>query len=308
MMLPPHVAEALATMERRAREAGYAEGFAAGQLHAREVWQTRLRALLEGEERDTGAGVADVAASGRRPGAEGQTEPCMAAEGGPVYQAPVPQQQPRSGGEATPDGARPPASPEPRVAERRRAWRTEAREALLRSAWPGGMSAKSILREMRKLDGPVMPVAKSAVYAWANDLGLPPRHSIAAGGGAMRATWRTEDRREWLVAHWQDSALSLLDLRRGVCALPGAAVPAGAMTILNWGIRLGLPERDGRPKGRMGAHVACQTATWSQVLAWADTVDPDMKLVGNQAHRLAQVNELRKLEGKPPFVLMQVVA
>ena len=39
------------------------------------------------------------------------------------------------------------------------------------------------------------------------------------------------------------------------------------------------------------------------ILAWAETVDPDMVLKGSPADRLAQVNELRVLEGLQPFVL-----
>jgi hypothetical protein len=102
------------------------------------------------------------------------------------------------------------------------------------------------------------------------------------------------------------------EIRAAMEALPGGAFPASNEAISTWAYQIGLrrPAGYGRgaaiAAGKDAAKVDLRyaaLASWADALAWAQTVDPDMVLKGSQAERLAQINELRVLEGLKPFVL-----
>jgi hypothetical protein len=59
----------------------------------------------------------------------------------------------------------------------------------------------------------------------------------------------------------------------------------------------------GRQAAKAARAASAAGSSWADILAWAETVDPDMVLKGSKGERLAQINELRVLEGLKPFVL-----
>jgi hypothetical protein len=104
------------------------------------------------------------------------------------------------------------------------------------------------------------------------------------------------------------------EIRAEMARLPGDPLPPSGQAISTWAFQLGLR----RPAGfRRGAAISAgqlaanadrrsaAAATWDEALAWAETVDPDLVLKGSREERLAQINELRRLEGQKPFVLAE---
>lgn len=70
---------------------------------------------------------------------------------------------------------------------------------------------------------------------------------------------------------------------------PGAWVPSTSIAACQRAARAARDAGDG--------------VSLAEAMAWAETVDPDLVLRGTPAERLAQINDLRDLEGKPRFVL-----
>lgn len=94
-------------------------------------------------------------------------------------------------------------------------------------------------------------------------------------------------------------------------ALPGRPIPAGNM-LASWAHQIHL-KRPGAwvpsaaisngQRAARDARAAEAGVSLAEAMAWAETVDPDLVLRGTPAERLSQINDLRKIEGKPPFVL-----
>lgn len=156
----------------------------------------------------------------------------------------------------------------------------------------------------------------------------PAVAQVRAGVDARRgvpAPWKTDERAAAMRLRWADATMSVRALHGIVAALPGPPVPPSWNVLYIWAQQMGLGER-GRASaqqvaGLIAANVARGVAVparravpgggagikavdgvgWGEILAWADTVDPDLVLRGSPEARLAQINELRRLEGVPVY-------
>lgn len=170
--LAGHMAAAVAA----AREEEFRKGFVEGQRDARRAMDARLRALLAEDGPDDSRGGAgdggppgtaeggrhvddrDDPSDGRRAGAG------VPAEGEPLPhpvagQGPSPQVLPSPGAAVGPAATKASATLR---------WRTPARAALLRQAWPAGIGVGQIAAEMAKLPGG--PVRRNGISVWASEL------------------------------------------------------------------------------------------------------------------------------------------
>lgn len=152
---------------------------------------------------------------------------------------------------------------------------------------------------------------------------LPGQNAPAAAPPPMRRSrrvlgnYRTPERAEILKRDWPAGRFAH-EIADEMNALEGPPVPVDLMT--QWAAMLGVKRPPGwdtklaQAIGRRAAKERRQgrqkgdAVTWSQALAWAAGVDPDLVLRGTPDERLAQVNDLRVTEGKRPFVLVREAA
>ncbi len=138
----------------------------------------------------------------------------------------------------------------------------------------------------------------------------------AQGGRGYRTPARRAVlERAWLEGRWAHEIMGEMNL------LPGPKIEKRHLVGV-WARDLHLKRPEGWDRkaaraagwrGRaerlaMTAPGATAGATWGDVLAWADTVDPDLVLRGTPQERLAQINELRALEGLPAFTMPRDMA
>jgi hypothetical protein len=135
--------------------------------------------------------------------------------------------------------------------------------------------------------------------------------------GSREGSYRTEAREAVLLRDWPAGVLAH-EIMATMRALPGPEMPErnllpqwakergvrrpdwfNARAAIGEGLRASYDARRARAAAGDG---------WAAILKWAETVDPDMVLRGSPAERLAQINELRALEGLPAFKLSAAVA
>lgn len=213
-------------------------------------------------------------------------------------------------------------------------WRTPERKAVMLAKWSGHLSL--LLAALAAVPGPPMPKGKSGVLRWGAVLELGPRPKLpradagrvreVAVDGAARGTgggYRSAERLAVLAREYT-AGTRTRDIVAVLNAMPGPAVPANAVSL--WAREKGLSRPEGwdwrnpatregaapvppvmppadvvaAPSGGAGVKVVDGVA-WGEILAWADTVDPDLVLRGTPEARLAQINELRRLEGLPVY-------
>ena len=133
-----------------------------------------------------------------------------------------------------------------------------------------------------------------------------PRQNAPAAAGAARVAraangrgWRTEARLAVLRRDWPTGRPTKA-IRAEMNAMDGPPVPHNG-AVATWAGDLNLKRPEALQRRKL-SHQSVEIG-WAGILAWAETVDPDLVLRGDVAARLAQVNELRALESLPPFVL-----
>lgn len=130
--------------------------------------------------------------------------------------------------------------------------------------------------------------------------------------GSREGSYRTEAREAVLLRDWPAGVL-VHDIIATMRAMPGPEMPERNL-LPQWAKERGVRRPDwfnaraAIGDGLRAANEARRARAaagdgWAAILAWAETVDPDMVLRGSPAERLAQINELRALEGLPAFVL-----
>lgn len=194
------------------------------------------------------------------------------------------------------------------------AWRTAAREALLRELWPQTAVTMEQLRgRIAALPGALLPTSMNGVYAWASGLRLGARTASDAAavlkakpGPQASEGWRTMGRAAVLEREWP-AGTPVREIRALLEALPGPPLSSNPDAVGIWASQRGLSRPAGFPPSRMRSPRGV-AESWGGMLAWADTVDPDMVLRGSPEERLAQINDLRALEGLPLYRMPDVVA
>jgi hypothetical protein len=183
------------------------------------------------------------------------------------------------------------------------------------------------LQQDRRDGGVAAPAHQAAKgRAPAAEAGPPPQVAAAVVAPAAvpptaknkpgpKGGYRTPERLVVLRRDWPAGRPSY-EILAAMNALPGKLIPGGNL-LAAWAHQEKL-KRPGAwvpsasiAAGQRAARAARAAALgdeWAAILKWAETVDPDMVLRGSPAERLAQINELRALEGLPAFVLRAPVA
>jgi hypothetical protein len=141
---------------------------------------------------------------------------------------------------------------------------------------------------------------------------LPAVPPVRRRKRSREGSYRTEARDAVLLRDWPAGVLAH-DIIATMRALPGPEMPPRNL-LPQWAKDRGVRRPDWfNARAAIGEGLRASHETrraraaagdgWAAILAWAETVDPDMVLKGSQAERLAQINELRVLEGLKPFVL-----
>lgn len=145
---------------------------------------------------------------------------------------------------------------------------------------------------------------------------LPRQNAPAAVEAARRRApngkYRTPERLEILKRDWP-AGRYVHDIIAEMNALPGEPVP-DQTRLVQWAGQYHLKRPEGWDRKKAAAvgreaqraerkRQPHDTATWAQAMAWAETIDPDLVLRGTPEERLAQINDLRKVEGLRPFTL-----
>jgi hypothetical protein len=151
------------------------------------------------------------------------------------------------------------------------------------------------------------PGPASAVTAGTPPEELPRQNAPPAAKAASGRGYRTAERLAVLQREWP-AGQPVADIRAWMNALPGPPVPNNSM-VSTWARERGLRRPEGFDQGaaisagRRKARLAPELLGWADMLAWVETVDPDLVLRGDAEQRLAQINDLRRLEGKPVFAM-----
>lgn len=170
------------------------------------------------------------------------------------------------------------------------------------------------------LDGAPVPAREVAAVAVAPVVAKAEsgrRHAaVTAAAAKMRprpgrkTEWATAERLALLRELWAAGERSPAAIKRRLAAVSTEIpLPAGGMWFYRLADQQGLrPQRSRQPAaGAPGGGPAPARLSPADVLAeamrWAEGIDPDMVLRGGPAERLAQINELRALEGVPPYRL-----
>jgi len=199
---------------------------------------------------------------------------------------------------------------------KRGAWRTMGRRAVLTRMYSEGAKGPAIRAALLAVGGPPLPVNDSAFTDWARDLGIARSGDPAAKKRkGPQGGYRTPERDALLERDWP-AGRPVHEIFEDMNRLSGKPVPAKGR-LSTWAKERGLKRPEGFRRadaarvGVKAARAAPRAATtgdgWAEILAWAETVDPDMVLRGTPAQRLEQVNDLRRLEGLRPFVVAQAV-
>jgi hypothetical protein len=199
-----------------------------------------------------------------------------------------------------------------------------ALEGLRDDRQPGGAPPASVTRPPRAVPAAEAGAAAGEVCQTPTSppvLEIHPhsKRRVRRDKGMPRGTseWKTPEREAYLRQNWL--SMSVRQLAVGMSAMPGARLPLnGDVAVSAWRRQLGLRKKTKdecaalrkaagnftgpKPGERRGW---AMNVTWDQALAWADAHDPDMVLRGTPAARLAQINELRRLNGERPFVLAE---
>jgi hypothetical protein len=185
------------------------------------------------------------------------------------------------------------------------------------------------LQQDRRDGGVAAPAHQAAKgRAPAAEAGPPPQVAAAVVAPAAvppvrrrkksrEGSYRTEAREAVLLRDWPAGVMAH-DIIATMRALPGPEMPERNL-LPQWAQERGVRRpawfnaRAAIGEGLRASHDARRARAaagdgWAAILKWAETVDPDMVLRGSPAERLAQINELRALEGLPAFVLRAPVA
>lgn len=135
----------------------------------------------------------------------------------------------------------------------------------------------------------------------------------------MGADWKTPERLRVLLEMHARGANGP-EVHRAISAMKGPPVPANVVNVRHWAGQHGLHFKWRHPLQSIGARSQARgvaaareraaaaapprlVVEWGEALQWAAGVDPDMVLRGDRAHRLEQINELRRIFRKPEFEL-----
>jgi hypothetical protein len=189
---------------------------------------------------------------------------------------------------------------------------------------PGGAPPASVTRSPRAVPAADAGAAAGEVRQTSPSppvLEIHPhsKRRVRRDKGMPRGTseWKTPEREAYLRQNWL--GMSLRQLAAAISAMPGTRLPLnGDVAVSAWRRQLGLRKKTkdecaalrkaagnftGPKRGERRGWA--MNVTWDKALAWADANDPDMVLRGSPAQRLAQINELRRLNGERPFVLAE---
>lgn len=160
----------------------------------------------------------------------------------------------------------------------------------------------------------VAPAVAKAVVAKAESAA---RHAAVTTAAAKmrprpgrKTPWATAERMALLRELWAAGERSPLEIKRRLAAVSTEIpVPAGASWFYRLVDQQGLrPQRSrqvaaGAPGGVPAPARVAPAEVLAEAMRWAEGIDPDLVLRGAPAERLAQINELRALEGVPPYRL-----